>query len=149
MLTGMFKFWGLIQKGLFPIIFKYWKLTLLLIMSLAFGMVYNDRANIILQAEVNNKECEFKQQEARNNITELNAINGTLSDSISKQNNLIQQLSINNKALVDKRRKADEARLLSKQQYDAKVLEILQRKTPTTCEDSIDFLSNGIKKLQW
>jgi peptidoglycan hydrolase CwlO-like protein len=139
--------WTLLS-GVGSYIAKHWVMFLFLGMAgtiwyqnaaqtrFVFGLetVPHLRAQIVqLQAQV--KQVEDANAKLTNNISSLNSVVGqwkSVSDGLQKKNDALQ-------GILDKERVAN----------NKKVQNILNSKTPTTCEGSIDFLRQQKGQLTW
>lgn len=125
---------------------RFWKeIVLLLLLLSVIGGSYWYISNLHSQ----NKEWQDKYIECNNNNTLLTANNLTLSDAITKQNKEIDDLHkiLKTKGKIISKYKEEFEKM--KQAQHQQLQFIINEPTPKDCDQSIDYLINGVKDLQW
>lgn len=95
------------------------------------------------------KEWQDKYMECTNTTTSLTTRVASLTTSIDTQNQEIEKLRkiVKSKGKLVLKYKDDIEKM--KQSQKKQIQEIINEPTPIDCNQSIDYLINGVKDLQW
>lgn len=131
---AMFPYTGLIKWGSIALVlvalFAYWvHLTHTITVTKQELAVEHDK-RIRAETELTTEVDKFKQVNAKN-----------LAD--------IQQLQAKAKILEQSRRRAETARQAVAAEYNKRIAAIMHGPRPSTCDDAIQYLYNGIPDLKW
>ena len=136
---------GIVLK-LGPYLKKYWKIIVIVIALIAFGVHYNGLHSTITDQNKRHTKLVASTAAAAQ-LCKDNRI--TLETAIDEQNGAITSL---NKLLQDKGVIIDQFQLDA---FDAAVKhkkeldDIKNEERPKTCEESINYLLDGVGELQW